>query len=66
MGGPGRNDNGNLHLSEFIVEHLKEDQQRLSAFPSSQAMADFDQTSWTIAHAIDGNPEHRLGYFSQK
>jgi hypothetical protein len=24
MGGPGRNDNGNLHLSEFIVEHLKE------------------------------------------
>lgn len=56
-GGPGRQDNGNLHLSEIRVE----------AAPLSQAdakkkitlanpRADFDQQGWTIQHAIDNQP----------
>ncbi|TXH00990.1 MAG: DUF1553 domain-containing protein [Candidatus Moraniibacteriota bacterium] len=65
MGGPGRNDNGNLHLNEFIVEHLKEGSATPVRVPISQAMADFDQTGWTIAHAIDGNPSTAWGIFPE-
>jgi len=59
--GPGRQDNGNLHLSEFQV----------LAFPSGAATprtlslvsssADFNQAGWTIEHAIDGNEKSAWG-----
>ena len=58
--GPGRAHNGNLHLSEFDVR----------VFPASgepatvtiaRASADFNQESWTIQHALDGNPATAWG-----
>ena len=61
--GPGRQDNGNLHLSEFKVFAVPQ------SAPSNQTpaaemkpltlknpRADFNQDGWTIAHTIDGNP----------
>ena len=58
--GPGRAHNGNLHLSEFDAR----------VFPASgepatvtiaRASADFNQESWTIQHALDGNPATAWG-----
>lgn len=65
MGGPGRNDNGNLHLNEFIVEHLREGSATPTRVAIAQATADFDQTGWTVAHAIDGNPATAWGIFPE-
>ncbi len=69
--GPGRQDNGNLHLSEVKV--FAESRASSSSGSASAATslplpaassrrelknprADFNQSGWTIAHAIDGNP----------
>jgi hypothetical protein len=53
--GPGRQDNGNLHLSEVRV--------RIGDRPVSiaTAAADFNQAGWDIARAIDGNPATAWG-----
>ncbi|MEZ6054669.1 MAG: DUF1549 and DUF1553 domain-containing protein [Planctomycetaceae bacterium] len=53
--GPGRQDNGNLHLSEFQFEIVHPGSTEGEASTISQATADFDQAGWTIRHAIDGN-----------
>jgi hypothetical protein len=58
--GPGRQDNGNLHLSEFTVSVGKGKPMPLRA-PSS----DYDQPGWTVAHAIDGNPATAWGIYPQ-
>ncbi|HKB04083.1 MAG TPA: DUF1549 domain-containing protein, partial [Gemmataceae bacterium] len=52
-GGPGRQDNGNFHLCEIRV--------RTGAGTGMpvrivSAAADFNQTGWTAAQAIDGDP----------
>ncbi|MBY0228030.1 MAG: DUF1549 domain-containing protein, partial [Gemmataceae bacterium] len=54
MKGPGRQDNGNLHLNEFKAEDGK---------PARvvRASADFDQEGWGAAQAIDGNPATAWG-----
>ncbi|MBC7816170.1 MAG: DUF1553 domain-containing protein, partial [Planctomycetaceae bacterium] len=56
--GPGRQDNGNLHLSEFKV-FATSDGQTLAADAKPLVLknprADFNQDGWTIAHTIDGN-----------
>jgi len=65
MGGPGRNDNGNLHLNEFLVEHLREGSATPTRIAITQATADFDQTGWTVAHAIDGDPKTAWGIFPE-
>jgi hypothetical protein len=60
--GPGRQDNGNLHLSEceiFVVEGTAEPKRIAIA----RASADFNQQDWTIAHAIDGNEKTAWGIF---
>lgn len=56
--GPGRQDNGNLHLNEVAVDDGK---------PARivRAAADFDQSGWTAAHAIDGNPATAWGIYPQ-
>ncbi|MBI1914989.1 MAG: PSD1 domain-containing protein [Planctomycetes bacterium] len=70
--GPGRQDNGNLHLNEFAVTAAP----RLTLSGGSRpplartlawrgARADFDQQGWTIAHAIDGNPVTAWGIYPQ-
>ena len=57
--GPGRQENGNLHLSEFRVEvnGVK--------VPIKKATADFNQDGWDITKAIDGNPATAWGIFPQ-
>jgi hypothetical protein len=55
MKGPGRQDNGNLHLSEFeayVVDAGSTERRRLKI---QKATADWDQSGWTISHALDGN-----------
>lgn len=63
--GPGRAHNGNLHLSEFVATVFPE-----SAAPRvakvARASSDFDQESWTIQHAIDGNPATAWGIHPQE
>jgi len=62
--GPGRCDNGNLHLNEFQVRaaprsNINESKQVLVKNPA----ADFNQDGWTIAMAIDGNPKTAWGIY---
>ena len=64
--GPGRQDNGNLHLSEFKV-FATPDGQTLAADAKPLTLknprADFNQDGWTIAHTIDGNPGTAWGIY---
>ncbi len=60
--GPGRQDNGNLHLSEcevFVVERTGAPRR----VAISRATADFNQEGWTIANAIDGNEKTAWGIY---
>ena len=50
--GPGRQDNGNLHLSEFRVRILDGPGKLVGIL---SAVADFNQAGWDITSAIDGN-----------
>ena len=59
MNGPGRCDNGNLHLSEI---RLRADGKLL---PIASARADFDQAGWAIPRAIDGDPTTAWGIHPQ-
>jgi hypothetical protein len=61
MQGPGRNDNGNFHLSEMVLEHFPAGSKEPVRIRFSGARADFDQEGWTIAHAIDGKPKSAWG-----
>ncbi len=58
--GPGRQDNGNLHLSEFEAFSGGVDGTRIEI---AHATADFEQADWGIARAIDGNPQTAWGIF---
>jgi hypothetical protein len=51
--GPGRQDNGNLHLSEFRVAATRGG--KSAAVKIRSATADFNQDGWTVLHAIDGD-----------
>jgi hypothetical protein len=64
--GPGRQDNGNLHLSEFRVEAapLAKPQSRHSV-PVKSAVADFDQAGWEVGRAIDGKAETAWGIYPE-
>jgi len=53
--GPGRMDNGNLHLSEFEVRVFRPGSVAGEPVRIRSATADFDQSGWTIQHALDGN-----------
>lgn len=59
--GPGRAENGNLHLSEFELQYFKLGAERPHKLAIRHATADFDQDGWTIAHAIDGNEKTAWG-----
>ena len=50
-GGPGRQDNGNLHLSEFEV--FADDHKQ--PIPLINASADFNQQGWEVSKSIDQN-----------
>jgi hypothetical protein len=61
MSGPGRADNGNLHLSEFSVQLFGPSASKPEPIALKRATADFDQEGWTIRHALDGNEKTAWG-----
>jgi hypothetical protein len=62
--GPGRQDNGNLHLTDFKVYAVHSDSS-LSEIPLRNAIADFNQDGWEITQAIDDDPKTAWGIFPQ-
>ncbi|MGI9241152.1 MAG: DUF1549 domain-containing protein, partial [Verrucomicrobiales bacterium] len=54
-GGPGRAENGNLHLSEVDLHWFAAGAGEAVKLKISRASADFDQDAWTSAQAIDGD-----------
>src|SRR5262249_44799065 len=64
LGGPGRQENGNLHLNEFRVEAAPADEPgKTTVVPIARAVADFNQTGWEIDKAIDGHEATAWGIF---
>ncbi len=64
--GPGRQDNGNLHLSEFKLQAAPmNDPAAAKAVALENPTADFNQEGWTIAMAIDGQPQTAWGIHPQ-
>ena len=57
--GPGRNDNGNLHLTEF--------QMLAGSRPLAikAASSDYDQPGWGVATSIDGNDQTAWGIYPE-
>jgi mono/diheme cytochrome c family protein len=63
--GPGRQDNGNLHLSEIEVFVSDAKGEHKAAVAIARAVADFDQDGWGVARAIDGNAATAWGIYPQ-
>jgi mono/diheme cytochrome c family protein len=63
--GPGRQDNGNLHLSEFKLSATPGGGGDPVGVPIASAFADFNQDGWDVAAAIDGKPETAWGIHPQ-
>lgn len=61
MKGPGRQDNGNLHLSEFELRVFQPGTAQGEKVAIRRATADFNQDGWTISHALDGNEKTAWG-----
>lgn len=59
--GPGRAVNGNFHLSEFQIRLFKAGADTSQRIGIARATSDWDQSGWTIAHAIDGKNETAWG-----
>jgi len=60
--GPGRQDNGNLHLSEIrVTAHPTGHPERAVPVKLKSAVADFDQAGWGVARALDGDPKTAWG-----
>lgn len=55
MKGPGRQDNGNLTLSEIEAQLFDPGAAQPVKLKFTRATADFDQQGWTSGMAIDGN-----------
>lgn len=65
MSGPGRNDNGNFHLNEIVVEHVPAGSAIATPVALSRAVSDFDQEGWGIAQALDGNTKTAWGIYPE-
>ncbi|HJT33125.1 MAG TPA: DUF1553 domain-containing protein, partial [Pirellulales bacterium] len=64
--GPGRQDNGNLHLSEFRLQAAPlTDRTVVHKIKLENASADFDQQGWTAAMAVDGQPKTAWGIYPE-
>ena len=64
--GPGRQGNGNLHLSEVrVTVHPKGQPDKAVPVKLKAARADFDQTGWGIARSIDGNAATAWGIYPE-
>jgi hypothetical protein len=64
--GPGRQDNGNLHLNELAVWQVTaNDAKQHRPVELIEPKSDFDQAGWTIAMATDGNPNTAWGIYPE-
>jgi mono/diheme cytochrome c family protein len=64
--GPGRQDNGNLHLNEIVVTVAPRNKPAESKpVKLINPRADFNQQDWGIEKAIDGNPGTAWGIHPQ-
>jgi hypothetical protein len=62
-GGPGRQDNGNLHLSEIEMRVFQTGSNQAGVVKFRRASADFNQAGWGIERAIDGDPKTAWGIY---
>ena len=63
--GPGRQDNGNLHLTEVVIQLFQPEAAEPVELQVTMASADWSQDGWTIGHAIDGDSKTAWGIFPQ-
>ena len=64
--GPGRQDNGNLHLNELVVKvAAKEKPDAATTLKLANPRADFNQQGWSIEMAVDGNEGTAWGIFPE-
>lgn len=63
MQGPGRCQNGNLHLSEISVMHFSPSAPTGTPVAIHQATADFNQEGWSVEQAFDGNTKTAWGIY---
>jgi hypothetical protein len=61
--GPGRQDNGNLHLSEFTLLSNPPGDLESRRIALVQPSADFNQEGWTIEQALDRNEKTAWGIY---
>lgn len=62
--GPGRQDNGNLHLNEITLTVAPEaDPAATRTIKLVHPRADFNQADWSIEKALDGNPGTAWGIY---
>ena len=59
--GPGRQDNGNLHLSEVGLQLFEAGASQARPVPLTHPSADFNENGWPVAHAIDGDEKTSWG-----
>ncbi|MBL8816577.1 MAG: PSD1 domain-containing protein [Planctomyces sp.] len=64
--GPGRAENGNLHLNDVELRVFRPNAAEGERLKIRTATADFDQEGWTIQHAIDGNLATAWGIHPQE
>lgn len=65
-GGPGRQDNGNLHLNEFqVMAAPAKEPSAVKPVGLANPRADFNQEGWTVAMALDGNPGTAWGVYPE-
>ena len=68
MKGPGRQDNGNLHLNELqvtVAPRGATDAAEAKPVKLIDPRADFNQAGWSIEMALDGNPATAWGIFPE-
>ncbi len=59
--GPGRNENGNFHLSEFQLLIFEPGVAKARVVELANPTSDFDQDGWGIARALDGDEKTAWG-----
>ena len=64
--GPGRQENGNLHLNEVVFKASPaSDPSSLQSLKTQSPRADFNQNGWSIDKAFDNNPQTAWGIYPQ-
>jgi mono/diheme cytochrome c family protein len=61
--GPGRQDNGNVHLNEIQVQAFEPGSETGRVVRLVRSSADFNQEGWTIGRALDADEKTSWGIF---